>query len=168
MIQQAEGIYLFWLWEIFKYFFRASRCCIYIITNDLLESSDLQVISLSIVLPQILGIDNEYQHYYRQLGQYLDHVDGRRHILCLFELFKATMHPSIDFHFRSGVYPRVGICNLILNLMPSKLMTIVELFGYKGDRKLIDESWWMELSLKSALVSCLLTVFKTKYTHMLE
>ena len=43
---------------------------------------------------------------------------------------------SIDPHFRSGVYLGVGMCNIILSMMPGKLMTLVELFGYHGDRKL--------------------------------
>jgi hypothetical protein len=44
--------------------------------------------------------------------------------------------PSIDCHFRSGVYLGIGMSNIILSLMPGKLATLVELFGYKGDRKL--------------------------------
>lgn len=44
--------------------------------------------------------------------------------------------PSIDPHFRSGVYLGIGMSNIILSLMPGKLATLVELFGYKGDRKL--------------------------------
>ncbi|KAF5368262.1 hypothetical protein D9615_010361 [Tricholomella constricta] len=44
--------------------------------------------------------------------------------------------PSIDPHFRSGVLLGVGLCNIILSLMPGKLATLVELFGYKGDRAL--------------------------------
>ncbi|KAF9219377.1 hypothetical protein BS17DRAFT_424722 [Gyrodon lividus] len=48
----------------------------------------------------------------------------------------ATLEdPSIDPHFRSGVYLGVGILNLMLSLMPGRLLTIVELFGYRGDRK---------------------------------
>ncbi|RDB18771.1 Tetratricopeptide repeat protein 39B [Hypsizygus marmoreus] len=43
--------------------------------------------------------------------------------------------PSIDPHFRSGVYLGVGMCNIVLSLMPGKLATLVELFGYKGDRR---------------------------------
>ncbi|KAF5328920.1 hypothetical protein D9758_018312 [Tetrapyrgos nigripes] len=43
--------------------------------------------------------------------------------------------PSIDVHFRSGVYLGAGMSTLILSLLPQKLLTIVELFGYKGDRK---------------------------------
>lgn len=42
--------------------------------------------------------------------------------------------PSIDAHFRSGVYLGIGMSNIILSLMPGKLATLVELFGYKGDR----------------------------------
>ena len=41
---------------------------------------------------------------------------------------------SIDADFRSGVYLGVGFSHLILSLMPGKILTIVELFGYKGDR----------------------------------
>ncbi|KAF9067920.1 hypothetical protein BDP27DRAFT_1327995 [Rhodocollybia butyracea] len=43
--------------------------------------------------------------------------------------------PSIDAHFRSGVYLGAGMSTLILSLLPTKLLTIVELFGYKGDRR---------------------------------
>ncbi|THU87099.1 hypothetical protein K435DRAFT_782606 [Dendrothele bispora CBS 962.96] len=43
--------------------------------------------------------------------------------------------PSIDPHFRSGVYLGAGMATLILSLLPQKLLVIVELFGYKGDRK---------------------------------
>ena len=70
---------------------------------------------------------------YRQLGQYLDHVDAA--YTTSLNSSKPLSDPSIDSHFRSGVYLGVGLCNLILSLMPSKLLTIVELFGYKGDRK---------------------------------
>ncbi|KAJ3905420.1 hypothetical protein F5879DRAFT_950591 [Lentinula edodes] len=42
--------------------------------------------------------------------------------------------PSIDAHFRSGVYLGAGMSSLILSLLPTKLLTIVEMFGYKGDR----------------------------------
>ncbi|KAL0575364.1 hypothetical protein V5O48_006615 [Marasmius crinis-equi] len=43
--------------------------------------------------------------------------------------------PSIDHHFRSGVYLGAGMSTLILSLLPSKLLTIVEIFGYHGERK---------------------------------
>jgi len=42
---------------------------------------------------------------------------------------------SIDHHFRSGVYLGNGVLNLTLSLMPGKLQTVAELFGYKGDRQ---------------------------------
>jgi len=44
--------------------------------------------------------------------------------------------PSIDTHFRSGVYLGLGMSHLALSLMPGKLLALVELFGYRGDRKL--------------------------------
>ncbi|KAG2006390.1 Inclusion body clearance protein IML2 [Coprinopsis cinerea AmutBmut pab1-1] len=68
---------------------------------------------------------------YRQLGQYLDTVDAEAA-----ERGEGPIDKSIDPHFRSGVYLGVGLSNLILSLMPGKLMTLVELFGYHGDRKL--------------------------------
>lgn len=42
--------------------------------------------------------------------------------------------PSIDTHFRSGVYLGLGMSHLVLSMMPGKLLALVELFGYKGDR----------------------------------
>jgi hypothetical protein len=44
--------------------------------------------------------------------------------------------PSIDAHFRSGVYLGLRMSHLVLSLMSGKLLALVELFGYKGDRKL--------------------------------
>ena len=79
---------------------------------------------------------------YRQLGRYIDAVDAEGH------------SETIDVHFRSGVYLGVGLSHLILSLvsashitlkhgaityphpqMPSKILSIVELFGYHGDRQ---------------------------------
>ncbi|KAF9481046.1 hypothetical protein BDN70DRAFT_876780 [Pholiota conissans] len=63
---------------------------------------------------------------YRALGAYLEAIDAAH----------PTGHdPSADEHFRSGVYLGVGLSNIILSLMPGKLMALVELFGYHGDRK---------------------------------
>ncbi|KAI0319413.1 hypothetical protein OF83DRAFT_1110594 [Amylostereum chailletii] len=67
---------------------------------------------------------------YRQLGKYIDALDAEAHKR------GDPEDASIDVHFRSGVYLGVGMSNLILSLMPARLLTIVELFGYKGDRKL--------------------------------
>jgi hypothetical protein len=74
---------------------------------------------------------------YRQLGRYLEAADAA------YTVTHANGHgsdgsledPSIDVHFRSGVYLGVGLSHLILSLMPGRLLTIVELFGYRGDRK---------------------------------
>lgn len=66
---------------------------------------------------------------YRQLGKYLEAVDAEAQAKG-----KGPEDTSIDAHFRSGVYLGVGLSNLILSMMPSRLLTIVELFGYKGDR----------------------------------
>ncbi|KAG2356007.1 hypothetical protein BDR07DRAFT_1492428 [Suillus spraguei] len=43
--------------------------------------------------------------------------------------------PAIDPHFRSGVYLGLGMSHLVLSMMPGKILALVELFGYKGDRK---------------------------------
>lgn len=42
--------------------------------------------------------------------------------------------PSLDAHFRSGVYLGYGLSTLILSLLPGKLQSIVELFGYHASR----------------------------------
>ena len=39
-----------------------------------------------------------------------------------------------DDDFRSGVYLGMGMVHLILSLLPSRVLPILELFGYKGDR----------------------------------
>ena len=86
---------------------------------------------------------------YRQLGQFLDHMDAA--YTTSLNSSKTLCDPSIDSHFRSGVYLGVGMCNLILSMMPGKLMALVELFGYKGDRKvglelLMKAGGWVENS----------------------
>ncbi|KAJ8085866.1 hypothetical protein PM082_004685 [Marasmius tenuissimus] len=43
--------------------------------------------------------------------------------------------PAIDPHFRSGVYLGAGASTLILSLLPSKILTIIEMFGFHGERK---------------------------------
>ncbi|KAJ7473524.1 hypothetical protein FB451DRAFT_1367440 [Mycena latifolia] len=42
--------------------------------------------------------------------------------------------PAIDAHFRSGVYLGAGMSTLILSLLPARLLSVVELFGYAADR----------------------------------
>jgi hypothetical protein len=67
---------------------------------------------------------------YRKLGDFVDHMDAEA-----IARGEGPEDGSIDGHFRSGVYLGVGTSNLILSLMPGKLMAIVELFGYHGDRQ---------------------------------
>lgn len=81
---------------------------------------------------------------YRQLGAFIDDADAawaEAHASASTSSLDSTSSstledPTIDPHFRSGVYLGVGMCNIILSLMPGKLATLVELFGYKGDRHL--------------------------------
>ncbi|KAK7042053.1 hypothetical protein R3P38DRAFT_3389870 [Favolaschia claudopus] len=42
--------------------------------------------------------------------------------------------PAIDAHFRSGVYLGAGMSTLILSLLPSRILNIIELFGYAATR----------------------------------
>ena len=84
---------------------------------------------------------------YRQLGHFLDYMDAA--YTTSLNSSKPLYDPSIDSHFRSGVYLGVGMCNIILSMIPGKLMTLVELFGYKGDRKvglelLMKAGGWVE------------------------
>ena len=62
---------------------------------------------------------------YRVLGKYVEEMDAAA---------KGAEDPSSDADFRSGVYLGVGLSNLILSMMPSRLLSLIELFGYKGDR----------------------------------
>ncbi|KAL4246932.1 Inclusion body clearance protein IML2 [Abortiporus biennis] len=65
---------------------------------------------------------------YRQLWKFIEASDLEAQARGLPE------DPTIDAHFRTGVYLGVGSANLMLSLMPSKLLSLIELFGYKGDR----------------------------------
>lgn len=65
---------------------------------------------------------------YRQLGKFLEEVDAAA------QAQGKAEDTSIDSHFRSGVYLGVGMSNLVLSMMPSRLLALIELFGYKGDR----------------------------------
>jgi len=67
---------------------------------------------------------------YRLLGKYLETVDAEAEARG-----EGPLDRSIDEHFRSGVHLGNGMSNLILSMMPTRLLTIVELFGYKGDRR---------------------------------
>lgn len=74
---------------------------------------------------------------YRQLGRYLEAADAAYVAAHANDDASdgSLEDPSIDVHFRSGVYLGVGMSHLILSLMPGRLLAIVEMFGYRGDRK---------------------------------
>jgi hypothetical protein len=66
---------------------------------------------------------------YRQLGRYIEQLDAVAQASG-----EGPEDKSIDVHFRSGVYLGVGLSHIIISLMPARLATLVELFGYKGNR----------------------------------
>ncbi|KAH9976889.1 hypothetical protein BGW80DRAFT_1436138 [Lactifluus volemus] len=68
---------------------------------------------------------------FRQLGKYIDQMDAEAQARG-----EGPEDKSIDVHFRSGVYLGVGMSHIVLSLMPTRLATLVELFGYKGNRHL--------------------------------
>ncbi|KAH9034085.1 hypothetical protein EDB85DRAFT_1948820 [Lactarius pseudohatsudake] len=68
---------------------------------------------------------------YRQLGKYLEQMDAEA-----LARGDGPEDKSVDVHFRSGVYLGVGMSHITLSLIPGRLATLVELFGYKGDRHL--------------------------------
>ncbi|KZV62664.1 hypothetical protein PENSPDRAFT_591100 [Peniophora sp. CONT] len=67
---------------------------------------------------------------YRTLGKYVEHMDAEA------KKRGEEFDASLDVHFRSGVYLGVGMSNIILSLLPARINSIIELFGYRGDRKL--------------------------------
>ncbi|KAI6115020.1 hypothetical protein EV401DRAFT_1978191 [Pisolithus croceorrhizus] len=75
---------------------------------------------------------------YQQLGRYLEAADAAytaSHCQDSSDSLGVLLEdPSIDRHFRSGVYVGLGLSHLALSLMPSRILTIVEMFGYRGDR----------------------------------
>jgi hypothetical protein len=68
---------------------------------------------------------------YRQLGKFLEESDAEARAAG-----SGLEDSSIDSHFRSGVYLGVGLSNLVLSMMPSRLLALIELFGYRGDRQI--------------------------------
>ncbi|TFK64860.1 hypothetical protein BDN72DRAFT_774082 [Pluteus cervinus] len=74
---------------------------------------------------------------YKHLGMYIDHMDALAAQASPEPAPNSTprIDTTVDAHFRSGVYLGIGMCNIILSMMPGRLLTIVELFGYTGDRK---------------------------------
>ena len=67
---------------------------------------------------------------YLQLGKYLEVIDAEAEVRG-----EGPEDTSIDHDFRSGVELGVGASNLILSLMPRTVLSVAELFGYQGDRR---------------------------------
>jgi len=66
---------------------------------------------------------------YRQLEKFLEQMDAEAEARG-----EGPQDKSIDVHFRSGVYLGIGMSHIIISLMPARLATLIELFGYRGDR----------------------------------
>jgi hypothetical protein len=62
---------------------------------------------------------------YLSLGKILAFIDASP---------DKSLAKAIDVDLRSGVELGVGASNLILSLMPNKLIAVAEIFGYQGDR----------------------------------
>ncbi|KAK0546420.1 hypothetical protein OC846_004652 [Tilletia horrida] len=76
---------------------------------------------------EALNMRNAYG-IYRSLEKYLDWAD-QKHMQTTGLAHDAT----IDADFRSGVYLGAGLIGVILGLLPSKLLKIMEVFGYGGN-----------------------------------
>lgn len=88
---------------------------------------------------------------YRLLNSFLNTVDAEA---------KERGEPedtSIDQDFRSGVLLGAGMSNVILSLLPQRLLSVVELFGFKGNRKeglelMYRAGGWREASERDASI----------------
>jgi len=76
---------------------------------------------------EALNLRNAYG-IYRSFERYLDWAD-QKHM----QGTGLAHDPTIDGDFRSGVYLGVGLIGVILGLLPSKLLKIMEVFGYGGN-----------------------------------
>lgn len=65
---------------------------------------------------------NAYQHMYEFMLDADSNAEGGR-------------DESLDTHWRSGVLLGMGVSNLVLSLLPGRVISIAEVFGYKGDRR---------------------------------
>lgn len=88
----------------------------------------------------ILGSLSEIFHLRAAYGEY-------RSLLKFIEWEDAHAQEKTDEHFRSGVFLGSGCISLILGLLPSKVLKIMEIFGYEGDvqvglRLLCQASGW--------------------------
>lgn len=88
---------------------------------------------------------------YLELGKFLECMDAEA-----IGRGEGPIDASIDNDFRSGVELGVGASNLILSFMPDKLLAVVEIFGYKGNRsvglkKLMDIGGWSTPDLEPTI-----------------
>lgn len=88
---------------------------------------------------------------YLELGQFLERMDADAT-----ERGEGPIDTLIDNDFRSGVELGVGASNLILSFMPDKLLAVVEIFGYRGDRstglnKLMKIGGWTNESFEPSI-----------------
>lgn len=63
---------------------------------------------------------------YRSLGKYVETADSKA---------PGGFDKAIDQDFRSGTFLGNGLISLILGLLPSKVLKIMDVFGYTGDTK---------------------------------
>lgn len=66
---------------------------------------------------------------YRDLYKFMQKMDEEAT-----ERGEGPIDKSLDPDFRSGVLLGAGLSNIILSLLPSRILSVVELFGFKGDR----------------------------------
>ncbi|CAD6884370.1 unnamed protein product [Tilletia controversa] len=76
---------------------------------------------------EALNMRNAYG-IFRSLDKYLDWAD-QKHM----QGTGLAHDPTIDADFRSGVYLGNGLIGVILGLLPSKLLKIMDVFGYGGN-----------------------------------
>lgn len=93
---------------------------------------------------EALNMRNAYG-IYRSLGKYVEHADSKA---------PGRFDKTIDQDFRSGAFLGNGLISLILGLLPSKVLKIMDVFGYSGDTKeglntLMRAGGWPEESAKA-------------------
>lgn len=74
-------------------------------------------------LKEALNMRNAYS-IFRTLHGFVDLMDGES---------LSGHDDSIDEDFRSGVFFGNGLISMILSILPSKLLKVMELFGFTGD-----------------------------------
>ena len=68
-------------------------------------------------------------------GRALEDIPAIRYAQDIFLKSAMSLSQAIDVDFRSGVELGVGASNLILSLLPDKLISVAEIFGYRGNRE---------------------------------